>query len=61
MVAVDQACQLMEQALAILDANGAHQSAALLDSAILALPGAGKLGTVRDPADDELGDAARPS
>ena len=38
MVAVDQACQLMKQALAILDAEGAHQSAAMLDSAIHLLP-----------------------
>lgn len=37
---VAEACQLMKQALEILDARGQHQSAAILDSAIHALPGA---------------------
>jgi hypothetical protein len=36
---VAEACQLMKQALQILDARGEHQSAALLDTAIHALPG----------------------
>jgi hypothetical protein len=48
---VAEACQLMKQALEILDAQGAHQSAALLDTAIHSLPGAE---TGEWP--DELGD-----
>lgn len=36
---VAEACQLMKQALQILDARGEHQSAALLDTALHALHG----------------------
>ena len=36
---VAEACQLMKQALEILDARGEHQSAGILDMAIHALPG----------------------
>ena len=35
---VAQACELMKQALEILDAQGAHQSAGMLDLAIQRLP-----------------------
>jgi hypothetical protein len=36
---VAEACQLMKQALEILDAQGEHRSAGMLDMAIHALPG----------------------
>ena len=38
---VAEACQLMRQALEILDARGEHQCAALLDTVIHRLPGTG--------------------
>ncbi len=43
MIAIAQAYQLMEQALDILDSKGMHQSAAMLDAAILALPRAAQI------------------
>jgi hypothetical protein len=51
MIEVAEACQLMRQALEILDAHGVHHSAAILDSAIHALPGF----AAPDPMFDELG------
>lgn len=55
MVAVDQACELMKQALAILDAEGAHQSAAMLDSAIHLLPGNADANGFGDGSDGDFG------
>jgi hypothetical protein len=55
---VAQACELMKRALEILDAQGEHQSAGMLDLAIQRLPD----GVLAQAADrDRPGGAASPS
>jgi hypothetical protein len=55
---VAQACELMKRALEILDAQGEHQSAGMLDLAIQHLPDAALAQTANW---DRLGEASSPS